>query len=153
FSGIFMGCSIISKYTALLVIPLTGTWWIFRLKKLSRPWLAVVAWVIGLGFLVAYSAVTAKLYGSPHIIAASTRMVHTCGWIKILASLVFFWGVSRLPLVAGFTGGPRRALWTFPILVSAIALFASKAGGFTLTQSILMGLWLVTSGLFLANFL
>jgi Dolichyl-phosphate-mannose-protein mannosyltransferase len=147
-SGVFMGLTILSKYPGLLVIPVTASWLVLNWKKASRKWPALLAWVVGLSFLWMYSQYTAAMYGRPHILAASARMVHVYGWAKILSLVTFFSGCALVPLVAWGWAGLRRGLMAGLAVFILIQIFSSRVGGFTITQSFLLGLWVVTSFLF-----
>src|ERR1044071_5784881 len=148
-SGIFMGLATISKYPALMIVPLTMVWSVLRWKKLTRPWLVFIPWLIGVLFLVGYSAWTAHLYGRPHILAASDRMVRVYGWAKFLVFFVFLSGATLVPLAAWRWMGKRLALF-FGFVVFVLTIFFSSAyGGFTETQGFLVALWSVTSLVFI----
>lgn len=151
YSGLFMGLAVLSKYTALFIFPLTAVWMMLRWKKIERRWLCAIAWGLGLVGLVVYNLWTAHLYGRPHLLAASARMVHVFGWAKVLSLLVFFSGSLLLPLVSWqVVNGKKRLLSVFFVLTLAV-FFASAVGGFSKLQGGLLGLWLVTSFLFLGS--
>jgi len=157
-SGLFMGCAFLSKYTALLILPVTGVWWLLNLKisqrscqGLKRPWIYVVAWGIGLLFLLAYSAWTAHLYGRPHILAASERMVRTSGWGKWLVFFVFMSGATLAPLLSWGLAGLRRSLVVGLVSFSLGTFLSTRMGGFTWIQGQLIALWFTTSLLFLGQ--
>jgi hypothetical protein len=95
---------------------------------------------------------TAHLYGRPHILAASQRMVSVFGWPKALVFFVFFSGVIIAPLVAWAAIGARRAALYSVLVVGLAVFFASSRGGFSPGQAVLLGLWLVTTILFLVAF-
>ncbi len=148
-SGIFMGLAILTKYPTGFIIPLTMLWAYLRRKKIKTRWMVFVPWVIGTLFLIAYSVWTAHLYGRPHILAASGRMVQVYGWTKILVFLVFFSGSMLVPLVGwSFVGTRIRILFGILVITTA-AFLMGPSGGFTLLQSFLIGLWSVTSLVFL----
>jgi len=152
-SGFFMGLAILTKYTALLIIPLTGLWFLLRWKKLSRRWIYVIPWTMGLLFLWGYSLFTAHIYGSPHIIAASQRMLTPSLWGKYLVFFVFLSGSALVPLISW--GVLRARVNVFNgIFVVLVALFlSSQKGGFSLTQGGLIALWFLTSLVFFAAFI
>jgi len=150
-SGLFMGLAMLSKYTAALIFPLTAVWLVLRWKKVaSRPPL-FLAWAIGAAALVAYSVWTAHLYGRPHILAASSRMVGTFGWPKLAMLAIFLSGACLTPLAA-WAGAPRW-LTAMGIAVGTLltGLFFSSAGGFPLLSAALLGVWIATSAVFLTR--
>ncbi len=151
-SGLFMGAAVLAKYTGLLILPLSGIWFLLRRKKLRRRALYAVPWIIALLFLAAYSVWTDRLYGRPHILAASARMVHTAGWAKVMILFVFFSGATLLPLLSWGLLGLRRAVWAALAVYVLALFFASPAGGFSAAQGALLGLWIVTSAIFLGGF-
>ncbi len=151
-SGLFMGTAILTKYPTGFIIPLTLVWTFLRWRKLKTKWLGVIAWAIGISFLIAYSLWTSHLYGQPHILAASARMVQVYGWSKIFVFLVFFSGSFLVPLL----GWPYTR-WSVNVVAAAVfagcvVFFSSAYGGFTVLQSILLGLWSVTTIVFLVAF-
>ncbi|MBV9080670.1 MAG: glycosyltransferase family 39 protein [Elusimicrobia bacterium] len=150
-SGILLGLAILSKYPAVFAFPLTAAWWFLYRKKSGRPWILVVSWVIAAGFLIGYSVWTARLYGRPHILAASARMVHEFGWPKVVVLLVFFSGAC-LPAFAAWLTAPRRARALALVGAAAMAFFfAGPRGGFDVVGASLLGLFIATAVLFLAN--
>jgi len=151
-SGVLMGLNIVTKYPGVMVLPLTGIWFFMRWKKLTRRWIYAIPWAIALSFLLGYSAYTARLYGSPHILAASARMVHVYGYAKVLAFFVFFAGAIVIPLVAWPAMGARVSLWGALASFTLAVFFHSSVGGFSPAQSSLLGLWFVTGWLFLGLF-
>ncbi len=152
-SGVFMGLALLAKYTALLILPLTGVWWILNWRALRRKQAVFLPWAIALSFLLFYSAITAHLYGRPHILAASARMVHKFGWAKVYSFFVFFSGASLVPLLAWSLLGLRRALVVGCSVVLLALFFFSPMGGFSLVQGFLLGLWFVTSLVVIGAFL
>jgi hypothetical protein len=151
-SGVFMGAAFLTKYPTLLLIPLTLVWALFRWKKLSRRWIFFLPMLIGLMMLGAYQMWTAELYGRPHILAASARMVSVFGWPKLLVFLVFYSGTLILPLIAWGAVGIKRAALYLGLVAGLTYFFASAVGGFELSQAVLMGFWTVSTVLFLMAF-
>lgn len=149
-SGLFMGLAILTKYTALLIIPLTGLWWILRWKKLNRRWIYMIPWVIAFSFLLAYSLWTKQLYGAPHIIAASQRMVSVSGWGKYLVFFVFLSGVTLFPLVIWGMLERIRVLLNLVFVALLTKFFSSSFGGFSVLQGFLISLWFMTSIMFIS---
>lgn len=147
-SGVFAGLAILSKYPAVFVLPLMLLWLALRWKKLSRHWMYFMPMLIGGAFLVAYSAWTAHLYGRPHILAASARMVGAAGWPKIFSFAVFFSGALLAPLVAWAAATARARVFAALAAFLFAVFLSSKLGGFTRAQSALLGVWIVTSFLF-----
>lgn len=152
-SGVFAGLAILSKYPAVFVLALMSVWLALRWKKLDRHWRFFVPVVIALGFLAAYSAWTAHLYGSPHILAASARMVRVFGWPKLFAFFVFLSGALLLPLVAWGVSPLRTRLMAFVPVILLTIFLSSKFGGFSMVQAALLGIWIVTSFLFIGQIL
>lgn len=148
-SGVLMGLSILTKYPALFIIPLTLVWTFLRWPKISRKWLPFIAWVFGFGFLIAYSLWTRDLYGQAHILAASARMVEAHGWAKILVFLVFLSGSTLLPLLSWFSCRRRTQILSFLLFVALAAFFQSPVGGFSVIQAALLSLWFITTLLFI----
>jgi len=151
-SGIFMGLAILTKYTALLILPLTGLWIFLRWKKIGRKFIFLIPWAIGLLFLGWYSWWTAQNYGAPHILAASQRMVKVFGWGKYIVFFVFLSGSTLIPL---FVWGliPRRMVIFNGAFILLLGIFlSSDVGGFTLLQGNLISLWFITSILFATFF-
>lgn len=152
-SGLFAGAAIVSKYPGLLILPICGVWLMLRWKKISRRWIYVVPFVMGLGTLAAYSIWTNDLYGAPHLLAASARMVNVPGLAKYFVFFVFLSGATLLPLVVWGVNDIRRNLVNgLAVFVLALVL-SSKVGGFSVLQGGLLGLWFVTSLIFMAGFL
>ncbi len=148
-SGVFMGLAMLSKYTAALIFPLTAVWFVLKWKKVPAKLPLFLAWVIGAGALIAYSVWTAKLYGRPHILAASSRMVGHFGWPKLAMLAIFLSGACLTPL-AGWVGAPRWLIVVGVALGTVLTgLFFSSVGGFPLVSSVLLGLWIATSAVFL----
>ncbi len=151
-SGVFCGLAILSKYPAIFVVPLMLVWLLLRRKKLPQPWLHVLPIVLGILFLLLYSVWTARLYGRPHILAASARMVHVFGWAKFFIFFVFLSGALLVPLFSWIVAPFRTRVLMITMIVLATFLLASRWGGFSVLQGFLLGLWLVTSFLFVGMF-
>lgn len=151
-SGLLMGCAILTKYPAVFVLPLSAIWLALRWRKIPYKHIALVTWIVACGFLLAYSVWTNKLYGAPHIFAASSRMVGVFGWPKILSFFIFLSGVSIVPLL-GWVLADRKTI-LISLLGAAILMFifTGPYGGFTKTQGLLLSLWFVTSILILGLF-
>ncbi|MFN0117689.1 MAG: ArnT family glycosyltransferase [Elusimicrobiota bacterium] len=147
-SGFFMGLATLSKYPATLIFPLTFVWFLFKYKNIRRPSILFVSWILGLGILTAYNYWTYKLYGAPHIFAASGRMVQVYGWVKILVFFVFLSGVTLVPLVVWrFFSGKKILMWSLIVFLCAV-FSSSSLGGFNYVQSFLLSIWAVSSLLF-----
>jgi 4-amino-4-deoxy-L-arabinose transferase-like glycosyltransferase len=144
-SGVFMGLAILSKYPGIFVLPLSAVWFIFRWGKMVKRSRAVVPWLIALLFLAGYSWYTKHVYGQAHILAASARMVNSYGWPKILSLFVFLSGSFVLPLISWLVVGRLTRLVALLIFSLCVFFFSSAFGGFSKTQAVLLGLWLVTS--------
>jgi hypothetical protein len=152
-SGLLMGAAFVTKYPTLFLIPLSLAWVALRWKKLTRRWVYLIAPAIGLAVLTGAQIWLARLYGRPHILAASERMLHVFGWPKLLVFSVFFSGVTLVPMVAWAAVGIKRAALYALLMAGLIHFFSSGVGGFGLTQAILLSLWAVTTILFLMAFL
>ncbi len=150
-AGVLMGIAILCKYPAVLVLPVTAAWVALNHRKARRPWILVLSWVIALGFLCAYSGWTASLYGRPHIMAASARMVGSFGWPKALALAVFFSGSTLIPLTAWLVSGNVGRAIGFSVGAIVAGALSSTWGGFTGVQASLIGLWVSTSALFMGQ--
>lgn len=148
-SGVLMGLGILTKYPGLLILPLTACWWILKFKTRGRKWTPLLAWAIALAFLFAYSAWTNALYGQPHIVAASKRMVRVFGWDKPFILFVFLSGVTLLPAVYWALIGKARAAAGLAGMVCLVLFFASPFGGFSAVQSVLLAFWFTTSLVFI----
>ena len=150
-SGVLGGAAILTKYPGVLLLPVLGAYvWTRGWSRPSAVRLAVASG-LGIAALVAYSAWTAALYGAPHVLAASGRMVRAFGWAKPVVFFVFFSGATILPLLAWRALRFRTALY-FALAGSLAAFFfATPMGGFTRAPALLLGLWLATSGAFLAS--
>jgi hypothetical protein len=148
-SGFSMGLAILSKYPAVLIVPLTACWAWFRWHKLERKWMIAVPWGIAFGMLAGYSLWTDTLYGAPHILAASQRMVQSFGWPKLFVFLVFLSGTTLVPLISWAAAPWKIRLGSGLFFLAFVFFFSSRMGGFTAIQAGLLSLWLVTSVLFL----
>jgi 4-amino-4-deoxy-L-arabinose transferase-like glycosyltransferase len=148
-SGAAMGLAFLTKYPSLFLLPLTGLWFIFKFKKVSRRWPPFLAWAVGLAIFLLYQMWTAALYGRPHVLAASERMLSVFGWPKILVFFVFFSGSTLLPLLAWPLVGRRRILLYGIFTLGLTFFFASARGGFAWPQAFLLSLWTITTLLFL----
>jgi len=149
-SGVFMGLAILTKYTAVLILPLTGLWWILNWKKYKQPWIFAIPWIIGLLFLLGYSLWTAQIYGTSHILAASSRdITRNWGYGK-LTLFVFFSGAILFPLV-GWGFFPKKTNIFNGLFVFFLAfLLSSSAGGFSFFQGLLFSLWFFTAFVFVS---
>jgi hypothetical protein len=144
-SGLFMGGVALTKYPGLMILPLTFGWAVLRWKKLRRPAWTMLAWVIGVGILMAWNVWTTRLYGRPHILAASARMVNVYGLTKILTFFVFFSGGLLLPVLSWRLLDYRRGVMYAALALIMTRFFVSAAGGFSLLQSALLAFWFVTT--------
>src|SRR5262249_23132472 len=133
---------------AMMLIPLCAVWLFLRRRKISRPWRFTVAWALALAFLLAFSVWTARLYGSPHILAASRRMVRALSIGKGVVFPIFFSGVLVTPLAAWRVVSAKAAVIGALFVWIAVVFFSTKLGGFTGVQAFLIGLWIVTAFLF-----
>ena len=150
-SGLFMGLALLSKYTAALIFPLSAVWFVMRWKKVPAKAPLILAWVIGLASLLAYSAWTAHLYGRPHILAASSRMVGHFGWAKVAMLAIFFSGACLAP-IGGWSGAPRWLIATGVAVGTLLTgLFFSSVGGFPMAAAALLGFWIATTLVFLVR--
>lgn len=150
-SGALMGAAILTKYPALFVLPLTASWVALNVRKVRRPWTLALAWLIALAFLAAYSGWTASLYGKPHIVAASQRMLGGFGWAKVLSLLVFFSGASLLPLISWAAVSRKSFVAGFALGATTAGALTSAWGGFGWPAASLIGLWVATTALFCWN--
>lgn len=148
-SGIMMGMAAVTKYPALVLLPLTAGWLLLRWKKLDNRWRFVIPWGIALVFFLGYSGYTAWLYGSPHVMAASQRMVKLFGWGKYFVFFVFFSGVIFAPLLSWGIIERRRGLIAGAGLAFLLVVLSSPFGGFSVTQSLLLTILFGTSVVFL----
>jgi hypothetical protein len=150
-SGALLGLAILTKYPAILMLPLCAIWVALNApdwKRARRTW---PAFVVPLAALLAYSVYTAHLYGRPHILAASERMVHGAAWPKLFSLLVFFAGSLLIPLAAWALAGNRIRAVSGLLGVAMFALLASSTGGFTPVQAAMLAVWLATGLLFFAE--
>jgi len=152
-SGLFMGGAILAKYPGVFVLPLTGLWAYMNRKKIKDWTIVTYPWVIALCMLVLYSWYTYSLYGQPHILAASVRMVNVYGWAKILIFIVFFSGVSLVPLFSWREVSHEKKIVLSLVVFLLMLFFSSSYGGFTIVQGLLLALWTVTSFVFLGVFI
>ncbi|MCG3205264.1 MAG: hypothetical protein KCHDKBKB_01983 [Elusimicrobia bacterium] len=148
-SGLMAGLAILSKYPALFILPLMMVWLLFRWKyvKTDRGW--ILSFVVPILFLLGYSLWTAQLYGRPHILAASNRMVHVFGWPKVFSFFVFFSGAILLPLLSwGVVSRTIQGMSLLGVLLLSWGL-STPWGGFTAGQAFLLALWVLTSFIFI----
>jgi hypothetical protein len=150
-AGALLGLSILTKYPALFMLPLCAVWILLNAPDRKRLWRHAAVFIVPLAFLLAYSLYTAHLYGRPHIIAASERMMSTGAWPKIFSLLVFFAGSLLAPLAMWPLAAPRLRAVSLLIGVALFALLASSAGGFTPLQAALLSVWMATSIVFLGE--
>ncbi len=151
-SGVFMAGAILSKYTAILILPVTFLWWLLKFRELRKRRIFLVSWAIPLTALFLFSWYTAHVYGKPHILAASSRML-VPGDAAKLVFFVFLSGVSVIPLVSWF----MNSKWVNLILLGGTVwlafLLGSSRGGFTFSQAGLISFWTFSSFAFVAGLL
>jgi len=150
-SGLFMGSALITKYTGVFLFPLTLLWSLLYWKKIVRTYLILIPWCVAMVFLVAYSLWTANLYGAPHILAASKRMIRVMGWSQPFILAIFLSGVSLLPVLL-WTIVSKRLLVVGSLLgFIVMILFSSPYGGFSLFQGFFYGFLFATTILLLGQ--
>ena len=148
-SGVFMGGAILTKYPGLFILPLTLLWFFLNRQKSQKISPAFLSWGLALLMLLGYSWYTSSLYGEPHILAASKRMVRVFTWPKLLVFFIFFSGTTLVPMLAWNMVGAKKALVSGLGVFCLALLFSSKLGGYPLSQALLIGFWVLTSALFL----
>lgn len=142
-SGVCIGLALLTKYTGLLIVPVTMVWLALNWKTYKGKKWAAVTWVVGLSFLVAYDAYTRQVYGASHLKVASGLGLSALNPGKLLSLLVFL------------SGGTIAALGVWLILrwqVVLVYALATVAGifffiqvGLTPMQSALLVIWFLTS--------
>lgn len=116
---------------------------------LLRPFSPLLFLLIPAAILGLWSFWTYSLYGEPHLTAASKRVVNSFHWTHALVFLIFFSGVLLFPLAAWFTQAGRRRAAAVGTAVLGALLFASRWGGFTGLEAVMLVLFAVGGVLFL----
>jgi hypothetical protein len=145
-AGLMMGCTVLTKYTGGFVCVLAVVWWAMQEKRRPRDllWLLVPAAV-----LLAWNAWTAAVYGAPHLLASSERVVQTFQWSNVLVFLIFFSGVLLAPL-AGWAQAGRGPRLAAGLSAALLAGFLSSAkGGYDVLQAVQMAAFAFGGVLFL----
>ncbi len=150
-AGVSIGLALVTKYTAMLALPVIGTWLLLNWKSVRRPWLAALPAVISLAFLALYVYATKRLYGTGHLFAASAESLVNVSFGKMLVLLEFLSGAAIAPLVVWAAFSRRLLAAGFLLFVVLTSLLASSLGGFDVKSSALMALWLSTSLLVLMS--
>jgi len=155
-AGLLMGCTMLTKYFGAIVFPLAALWQLIHPDY--RRWKpGYAAFIIAGVVLVLWSVWNIWGYGQAHLLASFARGV------KIDEAGIFY--LYKVLSVGSFlAGGTVFMIAGFPLLwrrsrlisvavclaMSVLAvLFASRAGGFTVNQSLQFVFWLGASGSFL----
>ncbi|MCG3205265.1 MAG: hypothetical protein KCHDKBKB_01984 [Elusimicrobia bacterium] len=152
-SGVALGLALLTKYTALLALPVCWTWLIINRSTIRRPWLLLLSSVMALLILSLYVGATRWVYGAGHLFAASSETLTRISFAKILVLMVFLSGGTVVPLLIWGMGPSRVILGGVLLMVLSVSVFGSSLGGFSIAQALLMGLSCVTSFLLLMLFL
>lgn len=144
-SGVAIGLALVTKYTAMLAIPVLATWTYLNRASVKRPRLLSLPIVISFAFLAAYMGVTKLLYGEGHLFTASRGTLVNAGFGKFLVLMEFLSGATIAPLLVWPALSRRQAAGGVVLFVVLASFLASALGGFEWTQSIVMSLWLSTS--------
>lgn len=136
-SGLFMGFTVLTKYTGGYVGLLALAWWAF-LPRPERRWKHVLYLAIPALMLAVWSLWTLDVYGAVHWWAASQRMAGWGFWTPFVA-VTFFSGVLAAPLAVWRWAWARRRLFWGALLGAALfALFLrTPYGGYPAAPALL----------------
>ncbi len=151
-SGLFTGLAAVSKYTAVLVLPVTWVWLGLHWRGIQRKFLFAIPTLIGVGILALYVHATKNLYGVGHLFGASHETLHGVTVGKLLVLAVFLSGSTIVPLLVWASVEKPVASFAALLVLAVVGFFASSLGGFHHIQAVLMGIWTVTSGLLIVSF-
>ncbi len=146
-SGIAMSLSLLSKYTAISLLPVAFIY-MFLSKKDWHKYLWI--FLIPLAALFFWSFWNIIVYGAPHMLAASRRAGPSSYLMKLSVILIFLSG-STIFLIGAFFLLVKNRLFIFlapPVFLFIGLLLSSERGGFSLTQSFLISFWLLASASF-----
>jgi hypothetical protein len=137
-SGIFMGLSLLTKYTGAMLFPVVALYWWTDRESGRRwsPWLTLFWPALIFG---AWSLWNVEVYGAVHFTESAKRVMQVFSWTHVLIFLTFFSGVFLLPLQGWFE--PRTLKNTLSGILGALLLaffLAGPGGGFTRGQALLM---------------
>ncbi|MBI4395778.1 MAG: glycosyltransferase family 39 protein, partial [Elusimicrobia bacterium] len=153
-AGLFMGLSILTKYTGGFVVLLALFWWSLEARKGTVPRMAspfpLLFLLIPLGMLGLWSLWNVATYGAPHLTASSKRVMQTLSAPRVLVFLTFFSGVTLAPLISwgGVLRGERPALFGMAGAAGLAFFLAGPYGGYPVFQALLFSLLAVSSLLF-----
>lgn len=137
-SGLFMGFSLLAKYTGAMIFPVAVLfWWTDRESgRRWTPWLTFVWPALIFGAWCEWNIWT---YGAVHFTESAKRVMQVFSWTHVLIFLTFFSGVFLLPLLGWLE--PRTTRKNLLSILGAVlfAFFLSGSwGGFSRGQSLLI---------------
>ncbi len=147
-SGLLMGLTMLTKYTGILVVWLVLVWQLMAPER--RQWktgyLAYGVFILTQLFWAAWNVNT---YGQPHFVAALGRGMTSFAPMLLAQKAIVvasFLGGTTIFMVFSFALlGKISKRWMLGLVILAIFLgstLASAKGGFTLSQAILLSLFL-----------
>ncbi len=152
----FVGLACLIKYNGLVLIPLfLVAWWLYRKGNGFR-----LAWgAIPLAIVGGWSLHNILVYGSPHLLAATTLQASPLplSWrlAKVFATASYLGAAGIFPLALPVIAWPhptlRRALFLGVGIGAPVAAIARGLFLLTLPVTIALGLLLVVFGLYLAT--
>jgi hypothetical protein len=156
--GTCVALTFMSKYTGLSVVPVIGIYLIINhdtvfggSRKLWRfGWILLIPLAVFIGWYW----LNVRIYGSSHFFSALKVDVVRSGnlWIKILTLLIFFSGSLMFPVTALFLVNKTKKFVYFVAVGTAglmTVFMLPDVGGFTLVQSIMNTVFILTTMTFL----
>jgi len=156
-SGVLMGAAILTKYFGVIVIALAFLWLVLDADR-RRWWGAYASFPVCLSLLAAWSIWNIQTYGETHLLASMARGVKAdqslIFYLNKIISVASFLGGGSVFLLAGFPLLWKQSRVVFAGLLAVLAgfvwLFQSAAGGFSVSISVQLGLWIGATFAFVA---
>jgi hypothetical protein len=134
-AGVLAGLAVLTKYSALILLPLLAILSLLRTRKLGWWWVGLA---VPLLMVAGYEWLTAEMYGRGLISAASNfaRTLRVFGGWKARGIIgLAFAGGSLLPVLLFAPWLWRQRMW---LLAGSVAIFGALAGMFRLCDSEIM---------------
>ncbi|HOW26957.1 MAG TPA: glycosyltransferase family 39 protein [Elusimicrobiota bacterium] len=146
----FLGLSLLTKYTGAIFFLMALLWWWMQ-KRSWRDLVRATYLLIPVLMMVLWSVWTARVYGAPHILAASRRAVHPVGWPQLIVFLSFFSGSFLFPVFSWrFILKTSRRVFIYGVafVAAGTVLLAGPGGGFSFLSAFLISFFVVSSVVF-----
>lgn len=148
-SGLSMGLAILSKYTALTIIPVA----LLYIVLTKNNWFRYIwFFLIPVAIVFLWSVWNFLTYGQPHIVAAFSRGATPPSFLPKTVAVLTFLSGGTIFLLTSFWFNIKdklAVLSSVSLFVFFVYIFSSDFGGFSLTQSVLLSLFLIMSVNFL----